>query len=113
MDAIDRALAVIGKVFPGAVPVPVVACAPRPECPLTGVLASCLSEADGYLCRWCTEAEIGESLAYLRIRAGAGMTHGKFYAQRADALLPRWKRGRERDTPTRRIPPNPWASRRP
>lgn len=111
MDAMDRALGVIASVFPGAVPVAVDDLAPRPHCPLTGALASCLSEVDSDLCRWCTEAEVGETLANLRIRAGLRMTYGKYYAQRADATLPKWRRGSEKAPARGRIPPNPWARR--
>jgi hypothetical protein len=111
VDAVDRALSVIATVFSGAVPAAVDQLTPRPHCPMAGALAECLSEVDTDLCRWCTEAEIGETLANLRVRAGLGMTYHKYYDTRAEATLPRWKRGREPADRGKRIPPNPWRAR--
>lgn len=53
-------------------------------CPMNTILAECLSDHAGHLCKACTLHELGEAWQDLAARTSAGLTRNVYYRRQAD-----------------------------
>ncbi len=65
-------------------------------CPMSGILAACLSVERDALCMPCTEHELGETWPHLRTRTARGWPKGKYHRWLVDQFVVIDKRDRAR-----------------